>query len=60
MLGQKLEVKEVVIENRIEQVWFENYRVRSEDGRGMQGEWTKAKGGRSKKLVSPNGIDVKK
>ena len=25
----------------------------------MQGEWTKVKGGRSKKVVSPKGIDVK-
>ena len=27
--------------NRIEQIRFENDRVRSEDGRGMQGEWTR-------------------
>ena len=25
----------------------------------MQGEWTKVKGGRSKKVASPKGIDVK-
>ena len=27
--------------NRIKQVGFENNKVRNEDGRGMQAEWTK-------------------
>ena len=44
--------------NRIEQVGLINDRVRSEDGREMQGEWTKVKGRRSKKFLSPEGIDV--
>ena len=34
-------------------------RVRSEEGTGKQGEGIKIKGGRSKKVESPKGIDVK-
>ena len=45
--------------NRIEQVGLNNDRVRSEEGRMKKGEWTKVKGGKSKKVESLKCINVK-
>ena len=58
-IRQKNRTEEGRSRNRIVQVRLNNDRVRSEDGRRMQGEWTKVKEGRSKKVASPKGIDVK-
>ena len=45
--------------NGIEQVGLNNFRVRSEEGTGKQGEWIKVKGGRSKRVQSLKRIDIK-
>ena len=45
--------------NGIEQVILNNVRTTSEEGTGKQGEWIKVKGGSSKKVENPKGIDVK-
>ena len=45
--------------NGIEQVKLYNVRAKSEEGTGRQVEWIKVKEGRSKKVESPKGIDIK-